>query len=263
MICVQNIGSPKMEQVRPLCLYKLSFHMAKMLGTQVHAVTNSVLFANGSMLVLCILWIGGFISFSCPCKRYAVTLTGMPRHNCLPGQHLGVSARGAAMWQNARFSDTHKFDIHIISGKNSHRQTAITDHHQVIQAKHSHDHAVQLQIHELFPFWPMILIQIIMVIDGKYVNTHVWSHHIWNVFIPSCIELMAQSFSLTSWHGLHQFSFACMQFNMSVLLVLMKRSKNDKDFNDNWNVVIISGYIPRTSSHRQRYNAHLHSRFAV
>ncbi len=32
-----------------------------------------------------------------PCKRYAVTLTRMPSHNCLPGPHSAASARGAAM----------------------------------------------------------------------------------------------------------------------------------------------------------------------
>jgi hypothetical protein len=32
-----------------------------------------------------------------PCKRYAVTLTPMPSHDCLPGQHSAVCARGAAM----------------------------------------------------------------------------------------------------------------------------------------------------------------------
>ncbi len=32
-----------------------------------------------------------------PCKRYAVTPTRMPSHDCLPGPHSAAPARGAAM----------------------------------------------------------------------------------------------------------------------------------------------------------------------
>ncbi len=74
-----------------------------------HRQTNNHthLLALRHLCVLCVLCVGGLFSvIGGPCKRYAVTAvtpTRMPSHNCLPGPHSAASARGAAMWQNARF----------------------------------------------------------------------------------------------------------------------------------------------------------------
>ncbi len=61
-----------------------------------------------------------------PCKRYAVTLTRMPVHNCLPGPHLAASVTGSAQWSPLSLPISAQTHSTLVHSCNKHISCACT-----------------------------------------------------------------------------------------------------------------------------------------